>query len=346
MRLVSVACLALLFASSVCAQEGLKLHAVADGSETLQEVLLDLPLTAIATVGLEEDADGTFAVTVWLESGPAADLARVTTAKAGSVVAVTHGGRVLAMPRIASTVPNGLVTLPGFSQADAEALAASLRGDEAVVPSLPPSEPARPVTHSPPRPWGRSVSQAPPVTPAHEPLAPWERPTLTDEPLDRPPLSASDGPSVAARAFVEAIDGQAWGRAADRLHPDAQAALREDAIGLLRLDGPTVIVRDGLQEGAFAFASVLTGTAPADLGRLSDRDLAALYLAGLDVLGVWGPPGPPVSVVGELADGPVTHVLLRAPDGLNGGTSAVTAVTVRRDVAGAWRVLLTNPQGF
>ena len=346
MRLVPIACLALLFASPVCAQEGLRLHAVAEGSEDPQELLLDLPLSAIATVGLEEDADGTFAVTVWLEGAAAAELARVTEAMTGFVVAVTQGERVLAMPRIASTVPNGLVTLPGFSQADAEALAASLRGDEGGGPSRSPSEAVRPVAHSAPRPWGRSVPQAPPATPADEPLAPWERPAPTAEPLERAPLSASDAPSVVARAFVEAIDGQAWDRAADRLHPDAQATLREDALGLLRLDGPTVIVRDGLQEGAFAFATVVPGAAPSDLSRLSDRDLAALYLAGLDVLGVWGPPGPPVAVVGELADGPVVHVLLRAQDGVAGGTSAVTAVTMRRDVAGAWRVLLTNAQGF
>lgn len=318
-----------------------------DGGEVSQEVLLDLPLAAIATVGLEEDDDGTFAVTVWLESGPAADLARVTAAATGSVVAVMHGGRVLATPRIASAVPNGLVTLPGFSQADAEALAASLRGDPAgFEPSPPLSEAPRPVTHPAPRPWGRSVPRTPPAPPADEPLAPWERPAATDEPPEGGAPSASDSPSAVALAFVEAIDRQAWARAADRLHSDAQAVLREDALGLLRLDGPTVIVRDGLQEGAFALASVLSGAAPTDLDRLSDRDLAALYLAGLDVLGVWGPPGPPLAVVGDLADGPVTHVLLRAREGAEAGMSAVTAVTVRRDPAGTWRVLLTNAQGF
>jgi hypothetical protein len=115
---------------------------------------------------------------------------------------------------------------------------------------------------------------------------------------------------------------------------------------MLQFDGPAVQVRDGNARGEFQAVDVLgrrpVERRPADL---SDRDLAALQLAALDALGIWGPPRPSRSVVGRVEDGDRLHVLLRA-GGASDGVSDVSVVTLRRDDAGRWRVLLTEARGF
>ena len=161
------------------------------------------------------------------------------------------------------------------------------------------------------------------------------------EPPRGPPAGDPEG---VARAFVEAVARRNWGAAADALHPDAHAALREPALGILRLEGATVRVREGLRDGAFPLSRVLPAARAGSLEALPDRDLAAVYLAGLDALGVWGAPGPPRTVVGRIPDGERVHVLFRG--GLEAGRAEVTVVTVRRDGAGRWRALLTEAQGF
>lgn len=134
---------------------------------------------------------------------------------------------------------------------------------------------------------------------------------------------------------------------ADALHPDALRRLRAESRLILRLDGRAVRVTDGERSGTIQPDRVLGRRFTVrTLDSLSDRDLGALYLAGLDALGVWGPPGPRRTVVGAVPDGAdLVHVLLRA-GGASSGVSDVSVVTLRRDGAGAWRPLLTQPQGF
>ena len=352
MRLV-LGCLVLLAACLPArAQEGLRLHAVESGTgadATLGAVLLDLPLGTIQTVGLEEDADGTFAVTAWLTTPATADLARVTEAATGSVVAVVHRGRVLHTPRVASAVPNGLVTLPGFSETEAERLAQALRGEAATGgPDLGGpngggagrAEPNQGAEDELDRLLGVESASASEFPQEDDPVSP----SVADRSAVTVPAS-SEGADAVAQAFVTALDRRDWARAADHLHPDAQSMLRGDALASLRLDGATVRARDGLSEGAFPMASVLPDARGA-LDGLSDRDLAALYFGGLDALDAWGPPSPPRAVVGRAADGAVVHVLLRTDGAIEAGASAVTVVTVRPDASGAWRVLLTDARGF
>ena len=340
---LAVACALALLAGPLQAQAGLRLHAAvtaaapgdttglrraplataAGGTVYVGEAVLDVPLGAIETVGLEEDPDGTAAVTVWLDATAAARLAAVTGAAAGRALAVLHAGRVLAAPRVESAVPNGLVLIAGLDPDEAARVAAVLRGDS---PSPRPaatavSRPAAPprVAPSAPSPWGRSPT----------------------------PGRAGEGATSAegaALAFVRAVAGRQWSAAAGLLDPDAHAALRADALGLLRLDGAEVYVRDGLREGSVPAADVL-GRAPAlPLEQLEARDLTALYLAGLDAVGVWGPPDASRSVVGRVEDGDRAHVVLRAE--AVPGMSDLSVVTVRRDGAGRWRVLLTEARGF
>ena len=334
------------------AQAGLRLHAavtpdapgdttglrraplatVGGGVVHVGAAVLEIPLDAIQTVGLEADEDGTAAVTVWLESGAAAELARVTEAATGRALAVLHGGQVVAAPRVEGAVPNGLVLLPGLDPDDAARLTAALRGE---APLIEPEGEA-------PATWGGRTS-----------LPPVERP-----PLAVPPPSAVSVPSsgasadgsadgsaeAAVLAFVRSVAARQWGAAADALHPDALDALRPDALGALHLDGGTVWVRDGIQEASFPSADVL-GRAPADLEGLGARDLAALHFAGLEALGVWGPPEPDRVVAGRIDEGDRAHVVLRG-EAPAGGMSALSVVTVQRDAAGRWRVLLTDARGF
>lgn len=345
-RLFLAGALALL-SLPIHAQAGLRLHAAvtpdAPGDTTglrraplaaagggpvhVGAAVLEIPLGAIQTVGLEADDDGTAAVSVWLDAGTAAALARVTEAAAGRALAVLHAGRVVGAPRVEGAVPNGLVLLPGLEPGAAARLTAALRGETAPV---------------------ESASEAPATWGGRSPAA-VERPPLAVPPpaavsVASSGASAGGAAEAAALGFVRAVAAREWGAAADALHPDALAALRPDALGVLRLDGATVWVRDGIQEASFPAGEAL-GRSPASLGALSDRDLAALHFAGLDALGVWGPPEPGRAVVGRVDEGDRAHVVLRgaAPAG---GMSALSVVTVRRDAAGRWRVLLTDARGF
>ena len=155
----------------------------------------------------------------------------------------------------------------------------------------------------------------------------------------------SGAPAVAL-AFTSAVARRDWRAVADALHPDALRAVRPSALDLLRLDGGTVLVGDGAQERSFVAADVLgVQVQTQEVAGLGDRDLGVLYLAGLDVLGVWGAPAPPRDVVGEVRDGDRVHVLMRSRD-VPPGVSEVAVVTLARDETGVWRPLLTQPQGF
>ena len=348
---LAVACALALLAGPLQAQAGLRLHAAvtadapgdttgfrraplataAGGTVYVGEAVLDVPLGAIQTVGLEDDPDGTSAVTVWLDATAAARLADVTGAAAGRALAVLHAGRVLGAPRVESAVPNGLVLIAGLDPGEAARVAAALRGD---APSARPAVTVAPTPVSAP-----SVAGTPPSAPPASVPSPWGRPASS-----APTGDAGVAAETAALAFVRAVAGRQWGEAADLLDPDAHAALRADALGLLRLDGAEVYVRDGLREGSVLAADVL-GRAPAlPLDRLGARDLTALYLAGLDAIGVWGAPDASRAVVGRVEDGDRAHVVLRAE--AVPGMSDLSVVTVRRDGSGRWRVLLTEARGF
>ncbi|PAP77658.1 SecDF P1 head subdomain-containing protein [Rubrivirga marina] len=335
-----------LWAFPLHAQAGLRLHAVvsstASGDTTgvhraplataaggvvhLGAPVLEVPLDAIQTVGLEEDEDGTAVVSVWLDPVAALELARTTEDARGQALAVVHEGRVVGVPRVEGAVANGLILLPGLAAAEAARLAADLRGESTGLAS-------------PPIQTGTGGGRTSTLPPAErlpmEPAVP--SPTVT-------PLSADGTAQAAALAFVRAVAARQWGAAVEALHPDALDALRPDALGILRLDGPTVWVRDGIQEASFTAADVL-GRVPDDLEGLAPPDLASLHFAGLDALGVWGPPDSERTVVGRVDDGELTHVVLRGAAPV-GGMSVLSVVTVRRDDAGRWRVLLTDAQGF
>jgi len=335
-------------ALSAHAQPGLRLHAAvtpeapgdttglrraplatADGGVVyVGDVVLEVPLGAIRTVGLEDDDDGTAAVSVWLDGAAAAELARVTEASAGEALAVLHAGEVVGAPHVAGAVTNGLVLLTRLDVHRATRLASALRG-----------EPVRPEPVPAARsPWGERTVPAPLERPPLD-LPP---PASTSPPVD--PGLADRSAEAAGLAFVRAVAARRWVAAADALHPAALSALRPDALGVLRLDGVTVWVRDGIREASFAAANVL-GRVPVDLDGLGLQDLAALYFAGLDALGVWGPPTPDRQVVGQIGEGDRVHLVLRGETPVE-GMSALSVVTVRRDGAGRWRVLLTDARGF
>ena len=332
-----LACGLALLAAPLHAQAGLRLHAAVTAGDTtglrpaplatasggtvyVGDAVLDIPLAAIATVGLEDDPDGTAAVTVWLDAATSSALASVTEAATGRELAVLHAGRVLAAPRVESAVPNGLVMLSGLDPAEAARVAAALRDD---APAL------RPASIPPPAPrvasWGRS--------PRATPVA--SKPETTER---------AETADAAALAFADAVARRQWGTAADLLDPEAHAAIRADALGLLHRDGGLVRVRDGNQEGSVQIADVLGQVPNAPLDRLDARDLTALYFAGLDALGVWGVPDASRAVAGRVDDGDRVHVVLRGESAP--GMSKLSLVTVRRDRAGGWRVLLTEARGF
>lgn len=346
------------------AQEGLRLHeavtpeapgdttglrqvtlATAAGSDVhLGRPVLELATSDIQTVGLEGDGDGTGVLSIWLVPSATRRLEAVTAAASGRALAVVHDGRVLGAPLIAGPVTNGLVMLPGLRADDARTVAATLRG-EAAPARVAPSPPRRPT----PGAWGRSR------TGPHRDVP--RRPLPASRPFDpAPPPDIESGATPAetpladrlaedvALAFVRAVARRMWGAAADVLHPDAQAAIRPDALATLRLDGALVRVRQEAGEERVRAADVL-GRTPTSLESLSDRDLAALHLAGLEALGAWGAPESGRRVVGTVDDGALSHVVLRGDAPVN-GLSEVSVVTLRRDAAGDWRVVLTEARGF
>ena len=291
------------------------------------DVVLDLPPASIQTVGLETDADGGTAISLWLSDEATQAFAALTAESIGKALAVVHAGRVLTAPVVMAPVPNGLVTIAGLDPDEAERLADAIR--RANEPPEP-AESARPP----------AVDRAPATGGLALPRSPTAEPTAPAEPQPGPAGTASQ----AAQIFVDAVAARDWRTVSEMLHPQSLSVARASALSILELDGGAVRVRSGGQDGELVASDAL-GFAPAGRASdLNDRDLAALYLAALDVLGVWGDPGPPRRVIGEIPDGDRVHVLLRAAT-VDAGVSDVSLVTLARDGAD-WRPLLTQPQGF
>lgn len=309
------------------------------------EVVLDLPPSSIQTVGLETDDAGATALSLWLSEDAARAFAELTERSVGKALAVVYQQRVLIAPIVVSPIPNGLVMITGMEESEAQALADALR--QATTPAVPESTVLEPAVPEP-----VASEPAAPVTRASIPLVPTRdaspiSPSPPTEPeRQRPPLGdeTNSEAAQAGQAFVNAVAARDWRAVATLLHPDARRVARASALSILRLDGGTVTVRSDGREGSFIAADVL-GVAP--FGRVEDlaeQDVAALYLAALDVLGIWGPPGSPRRVVGQVRDGDHVHVILRASAD-ESGVSDITVVTLALDL-GAWRPLLTQPQGF
>lgn len=279
--------------------------------------LLDLAPGSVETVGLEVGPDGA-TLSLWLSDAAGAAFADLTARSVGRALAVVYRGRVLTAPVVQSAIPNGLVLITGLDAAEGRRLADALRDASGGTADL--------------------DADAPVVPDEREEAA---TPVRPPDPVD----PAAEAGAVAV-AWASAIGRGDWAAAAALLHPDAAAAVRPDALALLRLDGPLVRVRDGRTEASFPAVRVL-GRPPAArrADGLSDGDLATLYLAALDALGAWGEAGPPRAVTGLVEDGPRAHVVLRAEGGAR-GLSDVSVVTLARDGAGPWRVLLTQARGF
>jgi len=306
--------------------------AVATAPETpvwVGRTLLDLTPGSIETVGLEVGPDGA-TLSLWLSDAAGRAVADLTARSVGHALALVYRDRVLTAPVVESEIPNGLVLITGLDIGEGRQLAEALR----------------------------TASDGPAGAPggeiAERPLLP-ERPPRAAVPggIERSPGATREAgtweagtPETVATAWATAVGQRDWAAAAALLHPDATRAVRPDALALLRLDGPLVRVRDGQTEGSFPAVRALGRPPSASRAdALSGEDLAVLYLAALDVLGAWGDAGPPRAVAGVIADGARTHVLLRAGGGAQ-GLSDVSVVTVARDDAGRWRVLLTQARGF
>lgn len=331
------------------------------------ESLLDLEPASLQTVGLEEDGNGQATLSLWLSEDTGRAFADLTERSVGKALAVVYDGRVLAAPVVRSRIANGHVRITGLVATEGEQIAVRLREGMGAGTAPPPEESApvpaatdREVTPAPREAPSRRRFPRQPTRSGTEPLdlppsEPVPIPPL-GEPIPRSPVSEGAPPAAsapardaeaAALAFVRAVARRDWRATADALHPTALATLRANALSMLRLDGALVRVDDGRQSGTLDAAAALGRPPGADLDALSDRDLGVLYLAGLDVLGVWGAPGPPRTVGGVVREGTdVAHVLLRPETTGRDGVSDVSVVTVRRDASGAWRPLLTQAQGF
>lgn len=302
-------------------------------------VALDLPPRSIQTVGLELDADGQTALSLWLSDEAGGAFASLTAASVGRALAVVYDGRVLTAPVVQSAIPNGLVLITGLDSGEAERVADALRdatdGDPPplrVDPLPPASGPSREAgLPREPAPGGSAVPREP----------------RADPDRSRGPEAGVDGEAGrVAAAFVSAVAARRWQEVAAQLHPEALAVAQASALEILTLDQGTVIVRDGGQEGSF-IASDILGAAPraARLDALPALDVAALYLAALDVLGVWGAPAEPRPLIGQVVDGDRLHVLFRLPQPMP-GVAELGVVSLARDARGEWRPLISQPQGF
>ena len=314
--------------------EGMTRHAVvtAPGLDVwIGEVVLDLPPASITTVGLEMDADGGTALSLWLSDDAGRAFAALTAQSIGEALAVVHDGRVLTAPVVASAIPNGLVMITGLDHAEAERLAETIREANEPRETARPTPPLR----FDPAPREPSESEPPPRT-APAPLTP-------RSPVPDAPASQSSA-SQAARAFVDAVAERDWRAVSRMLHPQSHRAVRASALSMLEVDRGTVTVLDEGGGETFLAADALGSEPAGRVSDLSDGDLTTLYLAALDRLGTWGAPGPPRQVVGELRDGDRVHVVLRAAT-VEEGVSDLSVVTLARDGA-VWRPLLTQPQGF
>ena len=279
------------------------------------DVVLDLPPASIQTVGLETDADGGSALSLWLSDEAGQAFAVLTAESIGKALAVVYDGRVLVAPVVVSPIPNGLVMITGLEDAEAERLAEEIR--QANEPDF--------IHQMPSQPPG--MMTLPPLPPAPE-----------------TPPNRADAAGQAAQRFVDAVAARDWRAVSAMLHPQSLRVARASALSILEIDGRVVRVRSEGQEGSLVAPDVL-GFAPSGRASdLSDQDLVTLYLAALDVLGVWGAPAPSRQVIGEMTDGDRVHVLLRAA-AVDAGVSDVSLVTLARDGA-EWRPLLTQPQGF
>ena len=333
-----------------------------DGHVWVGEAVLDLPPSSVQTVGLELDAGGGAALSLWLSDRAGRAFADLTAASVGRALAVVWDGRVLTAPVVESPIRNGLVLVTGLDADEAGRLADALREATAPEPDAPlptgprpsaaprpapapPGAPERPPLRLDPPPGLEPAASTAPVGWSARPAAP--APTAPaaswTEPESPPPAESASG---VAQAVAQAVARRDWRAVAAMLHPDALPVLRADAVDLLRLDGATVHVEDGATHGSFAAADVL-GRTPSSraLSDLDDREVAALSLAGLDVLGAWAPPDPSRTVVAEVPDGRRVHVLLRGA-AETAGESEVTVITLAPDADGAWRPLLSQPQGL
>ncbi len=326
-------------------------------------VVMDLAPSSIRTVGLELDRDGTAALSVWLSDRAGAEFEALTAASVGRALAVVWDGQVLAAAVVESAIPNGMVMVTGLEAAEAERLADALRrateDPQARAGGAPEPEdwgPASGPTGQPSRTPvpGSGVPSRPPLrldpppglgSSAYEPAAPAPATSAPTGPAPASPAPTSAA-SGAAQGFVGAVARRDWRTVARSLHPDALRSVRLNAPGLLRLDGGAVRVEDGTGEVSFAAADALGGAPRSSrLADLGDEDVAVLYLAALDALGVWGAPVAFREVVGEVPDGGRLHVVMRSPT-VPAGVSELTVVTLARDASGTWRPLLTQPQGF
>lgn len=287
------------------------------------DVVLDLPPSSIQTVGLEMEEGGGTALSLWLSEEAGREFADLTERSIGQALAVVYQERVLIAPVVVSAIPNGLVMITGLDEDEATRLADALR--QATDERLPDPRPAPP----------RAEPIATP--PASVPVRGEPRPVL--RPLQDTPEAAG-----AALAFVDRVAERNWRAVTDMLHRDARRVARSSALSMLSLDSGTVTVRSDGREGSFIASDVLGNTPTGRFESLDERDAITLYLAALDVIGAWGPPGPPRRVVGEIRDGDRVHVILSA-SGAESGVSEVSLVTLALD-RGTWRPLLTQPQGF
>ena len=337
--------------------------------------VLDLQPSSLQTVGFEEDGEGEATLSLWLSDDVGQAFAALTERSVGSALAVVYDGRVLMAPVVQARIPNGHVLITGLTVDEGARVARELRAAMAGTPEASSGRPDTgpevegagsdsPVRDRPPRRFPREpgVSGTEPLPlPPSEPVAipPLGESSRGEVPPRREAASPSVAPPLdavtatapaeaAALAFVRAVARRDWATAADALHPAALASLRPVALDLLRLDRTVVRVDDGRQAGTLRPDAVLgRSLGRTSLSDLSDRDLAVLYLAGLEVLGVWGPAGPPRSIAGAVAETPsLVYVLLRPDAGAQTGVVDVTVVTVRLDASGVWRPLLTQVQGY
>lgn len=285
------------------------------------DVVLDLPPSSIQTVGLETDDAGGTALSLWLSDDAGRAFAELTERSVGQALAVVYNERVLTAPVVMSTIPNGLVMITGLDETEALSLADALR--QATEPDAIAEDPL-------------------PAPPRVDP--PMSRPVQADPRPTSPTIQPATEAGGVARAFVDGIAARDWRSVSEMLHPEAIRVARTSALAVMDLSSGTVSIRSDGQEGSFIAADALGHTPVGPLADLDDRDVTTLYLAALDVIGVWGTPGAPRQFIGEIRDGDRVHVILRA-SAAESGVSDVSLVTLALD-DGEWRPLLTQPQGF
>ncbi|MEM0963043.1 MAG: hypothetical protein AAGK21_10980 [Bacteroidota bacterium] len=334
---VAVLMLAFALACPAGAQSGLRLHrlAPADAEQASDPLpvatdpgttvrvgrsILDVPATAIQTVGVEMEGDGSATLAVWLLPAASDRLASLTAASSGQTLAVVYDGRVLSVPRVDGPVSNGLIIVPGLASDLAGGIARRMRiaigAEVAQQPQVPQQSDPAPSRPSSPAGWASS----------------------SQPPAEDLPQSAEQS----AIRFVEAIDRRDWRTAARALHPEAQRTLLQDAAALWRLDGPRVVIEESLSAldlDAEAVVGPLAGQP------LSDEEMLMLHLAVMDVRKNGPRAWPSPELIDVASDGDAMHVLFRHAEATR-GQSRLTVVTLQRDREGRWRPLATETRGF